>query len=65
MEWLMGGGPIMVPIFICSVIALAVILERMVSLRRSRIMRSELIEVIEAVRRSHAYGTRVKLPLYN
>ena len=50
MEWLMGGGPIMVPIFICSVIALAVILERMVSLRRSRIMRPELIEVIEAVR---------------
>jgi len=50
LEWLMGGGPIMVPIFICSVIALAVILERMVSLRRSRIMRSELIEVIEAVR---------------
>ncbi len=50
MEWLMGGGPIMVPIFICSVIALAVILERIVSLRRSRIMRSELIEVIEAVR---------------
>lgn len=50
MEWLMGGGPIMVPIFVCSVIALAVILERIVSLRRSRIMRSELIEVIEAVR---------------
>jgi len=50
LEWLMGGGPIMVPIFICSVIALAVILERIVSLRRSRIMRSELIEVIEAVR---------------
>ncbi len=46
----MGGGPIMVPIFICSVIALAVILERIVSLRRSRIMRPELIEVIEAVR---------------
>jgi len=50
LEWLMGGGPIMVPIFICSVIALAVILERIVSLRKSRIMRSELIEVIEAVR---------------
>ena len=46
----MGGGPIMVPIFICSVIALAVILERIVSLRKSRIMRSELIEVIEVVR---------------
>jgi biopolymer transport protein ExbB len=46
----MGGGPIMIPIFICSVIALAVVLERMVSLRRSRVMRPELIEVIEAVR---------------
>ncbi len=50
MEWLMGGGPIMIPIFICSVIALAVVLERMVSLRRSRIMRPELIEVIDAIR---------------
>ena len=46
----MGGGPIMIPIFICSVISLAVILERIVSLRRKRIMRPELIEVIEAVR---------------
>ncbi len=46
----MGGGPIMIPIFICSVIALAVVLERMVSLRRSRIMRPELIEVIDAIR---------------
>ncbi len=46
----MGGGPIMIPIFICSVISLAVIMERIVSLRRKRIMRPELIEVIEAVR---------------
>jgi biopolymer transport protein ExbB len=45
-----GGGPIMIPIFICSVIALAVVMERMVSLRRSRILRPELIEVIEAIR---------------
>ncbi len=46
----MGGGPIMIPIFICSIIALAVVLERMVSLRRSRIMSPELIEVIDAIR---------------
>ncbi len=50
MEWLAGGGPIMIPLFICSVVALAVILERMVSLRRKRIMRPELIEVIDAIR---------------
>ncbi len=50
MEWLMGGGPIMIPIFLCSIVAVAVVLERAVSLRKSRILRPELIEVIEAVR---------------
>ncbi len=46
----MGGGPIMIPIFICSIVAVAVVMERAVSLRRSRILRPELIEVIEAIR---------------
>ncbi len=50
MEWLMGGGPIMIPIFICSIVAVAVVMERAVSLRKSRILRPELIEVIEAIR---------------
>ena len=50
MEWLAGGGPIMIPLFICSILALAVILERAVSLRRRRIIRPELIEVIDAIR---------------
>ena len=50
MEWLMGGGPIMIPIFLCSIVAVAVVLERTVSLRKNRILRPELIEVIEAIR---------------
>jgi biopolymer transport protein ExbB len=50
LEWLMGGGPIMIPIFLCSIVAVAVVLERAVSLRKSRILRPELIEVIEAIR---------------
>ena len=50
MEWLAGGGPIMIPLFICSILALAVTLERAISLRRSRIIRPELVEVINAVR---------------
>ncbi len=50
MEWLVGGGLIMIPIFICSIIAAAVVMERVVALRRSRILQPELIEVIEAVR---------------
>ncbi len=50
LEWLAGGGPIMIPLFVCSILALAVILERFVSLRKRRIIRPELVEVIEAIR---------------
>ncbi len=49
MEWLAGGGPIMIPLFLCSIVALAVILERAVSLRKNRIIRPELVDVINAV----------------
>ncbi len=40
----------MIPIFICSIVAVAVVMERAMSLRRSRILHPELIEVIEAIR---------------
>ncbi len=50
MDWIAGGGPIMIPLFFCSILALAVTLERLVSLRKNRIIRPELIEVIEAIR---------------
>lgn len=50
MEWLMGGGPIMIPLFICSVLALAVTLERAISLRRSRVIKQELIYIIYVIK---------------
>ncbi len=50
MEWLVGGGPIMIPLFICSILAVVVILERFISLRRNHIIRPELIDAINAVR---------------
>ncbi|MGR3292917.1 MAG: MotA/TolQ/ExbB proton channel family protein [Candidatus Scalindua sp.] len=50
MEWLMGGGPIMIPLFICSILALAVILERSISLRRNRIIKPELIYIINVIK---------------
>ena len=57
MEWLAGGGPIMIPLFICSVLALAVILERAINLRRSNIIRPELVELIYAYKRSEDIQT--------
>jgi len=56
-EWLAGGGPIMIPLFICSILALAVILERVINLRRSNIIRPELVELIYAYKRSEDIQT--------
>ncbi len=46
MEWLVGGGPIMIPLFICSILAVAVFLERIISLRRNRVVRPEIVDAI-------------------
>ncbi|OHB83049.1 MAG: hypothetical protein A3J73_06080 [Planctomycetes bacterium RIFCSPHIGHO2_02_FULL_38_41] len=48
--WLIGGGPIMIPLLICSVLALAVIIERAINLRRDKILRPEIIKTIETIR---------------
>ncbi|MCC7212930.1 MAG: MotA/TolQ/ExbB proton channel family protein [Candidatus Brocadia sp.] len=50
MEWLIGGGPIMIPLLICSVLALAVIIERAINLRRDKILKPEIILTIKAIR---------------
>ncbi|MDN3510040.1 MAG: MotA/TolQ/ExbB proton channel family protein [Candidatus Jettenia sp. CY-1] len=50
MEWLLGGGPIMIPLLICSVLSLAVIIERAINLRRNKILKPEIIQTIEAIR---------------
>lgn len=49
LEWLIGGGPIMIPLLICSLVSLAVILERAINLRRSNLLRPELINSINAL----------------
>jgi biopolymer transport protein ExbB len=40
----------MIPLFICSVLALAVILERAINIRKDHIIRPELVDVINAIR---------------
>ncbi len=50
MEWLLGGGIIMIPLLICSVLSLAVIIERSINLRRSKILKPEIIQTIAAIR---------------
>ena len=50
-EYLWAGGPVMVPIALCSIVALATFLERLWSLRRGRVIpESFCVEVVELVR---------------
>ena len=50
-ESLVAGGPVMIPIGLCSIIALATFLERMLALRRVRIVPSAFgAELVEMVR---------------
>jgi len=50
-ETLVAGGPVMIPIGLCSVVALATFLERMWSLRRGAVVPTSLcVEVLELLR---------------
>jgi biopolymer transport protein ExbB len=46
-DYIMKGGVIMIPILLCSVLALGIIIERLWSLRRQRIIRYDLLLQIE------------------
>ena len=50
-ELIIKGGPVMVPILLCSVISLAIIVERSLSLRRHRILRYDILQRIEELLR--------------
>ncbi len=50
MVWLLEAGPIMFLLLGCSVLALAVIIEKAISLRKNNVLRPEIIQTIEAIR---------------
>jgi biopolymer transport protein ExbB len=50
-DYIMKGGVIMIPILLCSVLALGIIIERLWSLRRTRIIRYDLLQQIEELLR--------------
>jgi biopolymer transport protein ExbB len=51
-DYLISGGIAMIPLLLSSVLALAVVIERAISLRRNKIMVPEIISVIESLDRT-------------
>ena len=51
LEFLIKGGPVMVPLLLCSVMALSIIVERCLSLRRNRILKYDVLQRIEELLR--------------
>ena len=51
LEFVVKGGPVMVPLLLCSVIALGIIVERCLSLRRHRILKYDVLQRIEELLR--------------
>lgn len=46
LEWLIKGGPVMIPILLCSVLAFAIVIERFIFLQRARIDTKKFMEDI-------------------
>ncbi len=55
-EFFVKGGPLMWPLLACSVVALAIIVERAFALRQSRIIPKDLIEEVERLVRMGRLG---------
>ena len=48
-ETILLGGPIMVPLALCSVIGLAIVIERSFGLRRDKIIPQEIVRILENI----------------
>jgi len=62
-DFIVKGGPMMIPIGLCSLIALAVIVERLISLRRKRVIPAEFLTGLRPVMDNNGDGYRGALAL--
>jgi biopolymer transport protein ExbB len=60
-DFLVKGGIIMVPLFLCSVIGLAIAIEKSVSLRRRKVIVPEVVSVLENIKGSNDFGLAVSI----
>lgn len=60
-EFLHDAGPLIYPLVICSLVSTTIIIERIFSLRRNRVLPPKVVGVVEAVRPGQDYGLAVEV----
>lgn len=60
-EFLLRGGPIMIPLGLCSVLAATVAVERLIALRRGKVLPREIVNVIESVESGKDLSVAIKI----
>ncbi|MBN2400311.1 MAG: MotA/TolQ/ExbB proton channel family protein [Candidatus Aminicenantes bacterium] len=60
-DFLAKGGIIMIPLFLCSITALAIIIEKFVTLRRRKVIVPEVVGVLENVKGVSDLGLAVSI----
>ena len=60
-ELLRSGGIVMIPLLVASIVALAVVFERLFSLRQSRVVRPEIAAVLEAAHDEEGIATILEI----
>lgn len=60
-NWLTAGGWLMIPIYVCSFISVALILERFFSLKRARAYSSDLMDNVREILKHHRIDEAINL----
>ncbi len=60
-NFLAKGGITMIPLFLCSIAALTVVIEKMLALRRRKVIVPEVVSVLENVKGTNDFGLAVSI----
>jgi biopolymer transport protein ExbB len=60
-DFLVRGGPVMIPLGLCSLLAATITIERVLALRRSRVVPREILHIIDAVEPGRDVSVAVSL----
>lgn len=58
---LLSAGPVMIPLALCSLLAGTIAVERVLALRRSRVLPKEIVEVVESVQAGKDLSVAVEI----